>query len=222
MRTEARYQKYRRMARYPLFLAGVMFIVGLLLTLDPQLDTLDDHRVAGRGLTMVAWAVFLIDYFVSLWLAPDRSEYMRTHVIQAIGVLFPPLRILLIFHVTYEVMRHSRKAFGDRVRLYLVYASTLIISLSSLLVMLAERNAPGATIRNYGDALWWAAETISTVGYGDMYPVTITGRIFAVSLMINGFLILSVLTATVAQKFVTSLTGTDPPPDADPQPEPEV
>jgi voltage-gated potassium channel len=171
---------------------------------------------------MVAWAVFLIDYFVSLWLAPDRSEYMRTHVIQAIGVLFPPLRILLIFHVTYEVMRHSRKAFGDRVRLYLVYASTLIISLSSLLVMLAERNAPGATIRNYGDALWWAAETISTVGYGDMYPVTITGRIFAVSLMINGFLILSVLTATVAQKFVTSLTGTDPPPDADPQPEPEV
>ena len=220
MRTEARYQKYRRLARYPLFLAGVMFLVGLLLTLDPQLETLDDHRVAGRGLTLVAWAVFLIDYLVSLYLAPDRSEYMRTHVVQAIGVIFPPLRILLIFHVTYEVMRHSRKAFGDRVRLYLVYASTLIISLSSFLVMLAERNAPGATIRNYGDALWWAAETISTVGYGDMYPVTIVGRIFAVSLMINGFLILSVLTATVAQKFVTSLTG--PPPDTTPQPEPEV
>lgn len=221
MRTEATYQRYRRLARYPLFLAGVVFIVGLLLTLDPYLETLDGHHFAGRTLVTVSWVVFLLDYLISLILAPDRALYARTHVLQAVGVLFPPLRILLIFHVTYEVIRNSRRAFGDQVRLFLVYASTLVIGLSSFLVMLVERGAPGATIVNYGDALWWAAETISTVGYGDMYPVTVTGRIFAVTLMINGFLILSVLTATVAQKFVSSVTGVEPP-KADPQPEPEV
>jgi voltage-gated potassium channel len=221
MRSEDRYQSYRRLARYPLFLAGLMFVVGLLLTLDPYLDTIDSHHVAGRTLVTVSWAVFLIDYIVSLYLAPDRPTYMKTHVLQAVGVLFPPLRILLIFHVTYEVARSSRRAFGDRVRLYLVYVSTIVIGLSSFLVMLVERDAPGATIKNYGDALWWAAETISTVGYGDMYPVTFTGRILAISLMINGFLILSVLTATVAQKFVTSMLGVQEP-KSDPEPEPEV
>lgn len=221
MRSEARYQSYRRFARFPLFLAGIVFLIGLLLTLDPYLDTIASHHLAGRTLVTVSWAVFLLDYLLSLYLSPNRVDYVRTHVLQAVGVLFPPLRILLIFHVTYEVMRSSRRAFGDQVRLYLVYVSTIVIGLSSLLVMLVERDAPGATIKNYGDALWWAAETISTVGYGDMYPVTVTGRILAVTLMVNGFLILSVLTATVAQKFVTSTLGVQQP-TSDPEPEPEV
>lgn len=207
--------------RYPLFLAGVVFIVGLLLTFDPQIDPLNTHRVTGRTLTAVSWAVFLFDYLASLYLSPDRRHYVRTHIPQAVGVLFPPFRILLIFHVTLEVMRNSRRAFGSRVRLYLIYVSTTVIALSSLVVMLVERNAPGATIVSYGDALWWAAETISTVGYGDMYPVTVIGRIFAVSLMVNGFLILSVLTATVSQKLVASL-ATDPTDNGPRDPEPEV
>lgn len=221
MRSEDRYQSYRRLARYPLFLAGVLFLLGMLLTLDPYLDTIASHHFAGRTLVTVSWAVFLIDYLLSLYLAPDRKTYIQTHILQAVGVLFPPLRIFLIFHVTYEVMRSSRRAFGAQVRLYLVYVSTMVIGLSSFLVMLVERDAPGSTIKNYGDALWWAAETISTVGYGDMYPVTVTGRMLAVTLMINGFLILSVLTATVAQKFVTSMLGVQQP-KSDPEPEPEV
>lgn len=221
MRSEHRYQTYRRRARYPLFLAGVTFLIGMLLSLDPYLETIGPHHFAGRTLVTVSWAVFLVDYLVSLYLAPDRAVYMQNHVLQAVGVLFPPLRIFLIFHVTYEVMRRSRRAFGDQVRLYLVYVSTIVIGLSSFLVMLVERDAPGATIKNFGDALWWAAETISTVGYGDMYPVTALGRVLGVTLMINGFLILSVLTATVAQKFVTTMLGVEKPP-SDPEPEPEA
>ena len=174
-------------------------------------------RCSWRTLTLISWAVFLADYVISLALAPDRAEFIRTHVLQAIGVLFPPLRILLIFHVTYEVARQTRGRFGQRVRLYLLYLTTLVVLVSSLTVLVAERNAPGATIVSFGDALWWAAETISTVGYGDMYPVTVPGRVIAVTLMVNGFLILSVLTATVAQKFASQPQGTQ-----DPLPEPEV
>ncbi len=217
MASEQTYQKYRRVARYPLFLAGLLFIVGFALIIDPNLATAQQHHVAGRTLTLISWAVFLADYVISLALAPDRAEFIRTHVLQAIGVLFPPLRILLIFHVTYEVARQTRGRFGQRVRLYLLYLTTLVVLVSSLTVLVAERNAPGATIVSFGDALWWAAETISTVGYGDMYPVTVPGRVIAVTLMVNGFLILSVLTATVAQKFASQPQGTQ-----DPLPEPEV
>ena len=154
---------------------------------------------------------------ISLILAPDRVQFIKTHIPQAIGVLFPPLRILLIFHVTYEVARNTRGRFGQRARLYLLYLTTLVVLGSSVAVLIVERNAPGATIVSFGDALWWCAETISTVGYGDMYPVTVPGRVIAVTLMINGFLILSVLTATVAQKFASS-----PAQDTPATPEPEV
>ncbi|MEZ5185176.1 MAG: potassium channel family protein [Candidatus Nanopelagicales bacterium] len=222
MASEATYQKYRRAARYPLFLAGLLFLLGFGLALDPHLKTLPDHHHVGRALTLASWGVFLADYLISLTLAPDRVQYVRTHVLQAIGVIFPPLRILLIFHVTYEVARHSRARFGHRVREYLLYLSTMVILASSAAVMVAERNAPGATIVSFGDALWWSAETISTVGYGDMYPVTVTGRVIAVALMVNGFTILSVLTATVAQKFLSSQRADASMPDAEPLPEPEA
>jgi voltage-gated potassium channel len=219
MASEQTYQKYRRLARYPLFLAGLLFLIGFVLILDPTLATAQQHHVTGRALTLISWAVFLADYVISLALAPERGEFVRTHVLQAIGVLFPPLRILLIFHVTYEVAQQSRGRFGERVRLYLLYVTTLVVLVASLAVLVAERNAPGATIVSYGDALWWVAETISTVGYGDMYPVTVPGRVIAVMLMVNGFLVLSVLTATVAQKFVSSQSQG---PTPDPLPEPEV
>lgn len=221
MASEERYQKYRRLARYPLFLAGLMFLIGLGMSLDPHPPTLDEHQRIGRTLTLFSWAIFLIDYVVSLLLTPDRHHYFKTHLLQGIGVIFPPLRILLIFHVTYEVVTQTRGAFGPRLRLYLLYVSTLVIIVSSTAVLVVERNAPGATIVNYGDALWWAAETVSTVGYGDMYPVTFPGRIIAVSLMVNGFAILSVLTATLSQAFLNSEFGWKEP-KTKPQPEPET
>lgn len=65
-----------------------------------------------------------------------------------------------------------------------------------------EHNAPGSNIHNYGDALWWAIVTVTTVGYGDKYPVSAGGRGVAVILMLVGIGLIGVLTATVASYFV--------------------
>lgn len=221
MASEQTYQKYRRMARYPLFVAGLMFILGIGLVVDPHPPTELQHSVTGRTLTLVAWAMFLADYVISLILAPNKPHYLKTHIPQALGVLFPPLRIFLIFHVTFEVVKGSRAAFGKRLRLYMLYVSTLVILVSSVAVLIAERNATGATIVSFGDSLWWAAETISTVGYGDMYPVTVLGRVVAVTLMVNGLAILSVLTATVSQTLMSNSLGIKEP-KTPPTPEPET
>lgn len=221
MASEATYEKYRRVARYPMFLASIMFILGFMMVLDPHPPTEVLHQNTGQIIVTVSWAVFLADYVISLILAPSKTKFLKTHVLQAIGVMFPPLRILLIFQAIIQVLKSSKEAFGTRVRLYLIYASTLVIFVSSIAVLAVERNAPGATILNMGDSLWWAAETVSTVGYGDMVPVTFLGRLFAVSLMVNGIAIVSVVTATLSQVFLNKQID-NPPAKTTPQPEPEA
>jgi hypothetical protein len=55
MASEQTYQKYRRLARYPLFLAGLLFLIGLALVLDPNIATAQQHHITGRALTLIAW-----------------------------------------------------------------------------------------------------------------------------------------------------------------------
>lgn len=70
----------------------------------------------------------------------------------------------------------------------------------------AERTAQGATITTVGDATWWAATTVTTVGYGDRYPITGQGRLVAVALMVTGMALLGVITAAIASWFVEKLS----------------
>ncbi len=74
--------------------------------------------------------------------------------------------------------------------------------LGAWLVLLFEVHAAGSNIHNYGNALWWAIVTVTTVGYGDRYPLTPGGRIVATVLMLVGIGLIGVLTATVASVFV--------------------
>jgi voltage-gated potassium channel len=72
-------------------------------------------------------------------------------------------------------------------------------------VLDAERDAPDATITTFPDAVWWTLTTISTVGYGDRYPVTVEGRVVAAALMVAGIALLGVVTASIASWFVDNL-----------------
>jgi len=86
----------------------------------------------------------------------------------------------------------------------IVAAAMLLVFISALAVLDAERRTPKANIRGFSDALWWAATTVTTVGYGDRYPVTGTGRLVAVALMLVGISLLGLVTASVAAFFVSA------------------
>ena len=75
------------------------------------------------------------------------------------------------------------------------------------LMTFAERSAKGWNIHNFGQGLWWAVETVTTVGYGERYPVTTLGQGVAVFLMLVGIGLIGVLTATVASYFVQERTN---------------
>lgn len=89
-----------------------------------------------------------------------------------------------------------------RVVLYAAGSTLLLLIVSSLAMLDAERGAPESSIETYPEALWWSMVTVTTVGYGDFSPVTATGRLIAVTLMIAGIALLGVITATLASWLV--------------------
>ena len=162
---------------------------------------------AGTELAMNAmWAVFVADYLVRLALAPQRGRWFVRHLFDLAVVALPvlrPLRLVRLIALIGVLHRGAGTALRGRITAYTAGGVTLLVLVSSLAVLDAERGAPGTPIRTYGEAVWWALATITTVGYGDLAPVTAVGRWAAVLLMIGGVALAGVVTATLASWIVS-------------------
>ncbi|WP_324276688.1 potassium channel family protein [Blastococcus brunescens] len=98
--------------------------------------------------------------------------------------------------------RHAGQSLRGRVIVYVCGATSLIIFVAALALLDAEGDHPDANVDGFGDALWWAFATVTTVGYGDRYPITTEGRVIAAGLMLAGIALLGVVTATFASWLV--------------------
>ena len=92
--------------------------------------------------------------------------------------------------------RNCSCSLRSRISVYGAGAAVVLVWVASLAVLDAERGKPGANIETFGEAVWWSCVTITTVGYGDYYPVTPLGRSVAVGLMAVGVGLVGVVTAT--------------------------
>ncbi|WP_301451779.1 potassium channel family protein [Bifidobacterium crudilactis] len=156
------------------------------------------------------WVVFGVDYVVSLLLAEKKWEWFKHHVFDLLVVLLPmvrPLRVLRVLTALNALHRTSGMALRGRITMYVGASVTLIVFIGSLAVLDAERSAPGASIKTFGQALWWTFVTITTVGYGDYAPVTSTGRVIAFVLMLGGIALIGVVTATLASWIVDAVSA---------------
>jgi voltage-gated potassium channel len=144
-------------------------------------------------------------------LAPNRGHWFIHHLFDLIIVALPlmgPLLLLRLLILAGALQKAVGMAVRGRILLYTVSGVSLLIYVASLAILDFERGHPGATITSFGKALWWAIATVTTVGYGDLYPVTVPGRLVAALLMIGGISLLGVVTASLASWIVQRVSET--------------
>ena len=160
---------------------------------------------AVEAITWGSYVVFAVDYLIRLAMATQRWRWFYRHLFDLAIVLLPllrPLRLIRLVILLSVLHRAVGNAIRGRVIIYTVSAAVLLVFVASLAVLDTERHAPDAQITSFGEALWWSITTITTVGYGDLTPVTTTGRVIAVLLMIGGISLVGSITATLASWIV--------------------
>ena len=187
-----RLEEYQASTRGPL---DLLALATLWLVAVPPGDF--GHHVTGIVIAfrIALSAVYAVDIAIRSALAPRHVHYALTHPLALISVVLPPVRVIFSFRLVRSMFRRGH--LGR----FLLAAVVLVLN-CAVIVYLLERHAPGANIRTLGDALWWSFVTVTTVGYGDFYPVTTGGRITACVIMGTGLLTLAVVTAQVASSFV--------------------
>lgn len=168
-----------------------------------------------RVLVLLDWlfsAIFLLDFGVTLMRAADRKAYLKWGWLDFLGSLpalpwLRPFRLVRVVRILQRVRAHTLLRMFIQQRadsvLWATSAVVLVTLVScSLLIVRLEQSAPAANITTAEDALWWAFVTVTTVGYGDRYPVTGWGRLLAALLMTVGVGLFGVLTSYLAAKFL--------------------
>lgn len=191
------------------FLAIVFVAVGFAVDETPEgvqpiLITLD----------VVLTVVFVTEFSTRLAAARDRRAYLRGHWIDAIAMIptFRGLRLARLvrlfrlfraFAGVYRAVARAERFAGAR-GLAWVVATWSAVTVISCAAIYAVESGVNPQIQSPWDALWWGVETITTVGYGDIHPVTPEGRLAASGLMLLGVGLFSTITAIITSSLVST------------------
>ena len=211
-RSQYAYDRFSAAVDLPLMILALLWLPVLVVPLVAHLSA----GVAGTFdvIDYLVWAAFVVEYLVKLYLAPSRRRFIARHLVDLAVVALPvlrPLRALRLLRllnlaragvVLANALKRARDILTHRGLHFVLLAVLGIVVVCAALELAFEQRAHDSTIHNLGDALWWASVTVTTVGYGDKYPISAGGRGVAVVLMLVGIGLVGVLTATVASYFV--------------------
>lgn len=201
---------------YEIFIAAlsILSIVNLVLILIVR-DANLDYVLAIMNIPITV--IFLIDFIYRLKSAPSKSEYFWRNWGWAdllASLPFQQTKILRLFRLvkvyrllkdygTRNIIRSLIKDKAGSALLSLLFIAILVLEFGSLLMLRLEANVEGANITSASDALWYIIVTMSTVGYGDQFPITNPGRVLGTIIIVVGVGIFGTLTGYLANLFLS-------------------
>jgi voltage-gated potassium channel len=208
-------QRYERVTAIPTIVVSLAFVGLLVYPIAVQTSRGIDANL--RATTWILWGLFVVDYVVRFTLAPYKRTFVTQNVLDLAVVVLPllaPLRVfsglralrvlraLTVLSVIAKTQRTSKNIVNPQSVGTTLLILIVVVSVGAALEFQFERGAAGANITSFGDSLWWAASTVTSVGYGDKYPVTMEGRGVATLLMFVGIGTASLLAAGLTTVFV--------------------
>ena len=206
-----RLQRWDKSAEWPLAAAALAFLAAYAYPILHEHLSSGEHQVCTVVL-VATWAIFVVDFIARVSLAEQRRRYVVRHlhdlVILGVPVL-RPLRLLRLLVLLRVLNRQAADSLRGRVAVYVSASAGLVIFCAALAVLDAERGHHDSNINTFGDAIWWSVTTVTTVGYGDHYPVTTEGRCVAIGLMLAGIALIGVVTASFASWLIDRVRAVD-------------
>lgn len=227
MDARSRFERFEKATDLPLAFLALLIVPTLLVE---ERSSAGWIHTAAISINWVVWLAFCAEYIGKMILAPSRKDYAKSAWFDLlIIVLSPPflvpdafqgiravravrvlrlLRIVRAVAVTAIGLREAGQALRTK-RFHFVALATAVVICVGALGILAEERGHNASIQTFGDALWWAVVTTTTVGYGDVSPTTGEGRLIAVGLMFVGIGFIGVFTATITSFFLEPASAKD-------------
>jgi len=199
---------------YELFIAAVsvLSVFNLILIYFPRIDP--DAVNVVYTINVILTLFFIYDFSLRFATAPDRKFYFfRNFGWADLLAIVPLFRIFRLFRI-YKAYRIVKKYGMKYILTYLsenraasalyilILMVILIIEFGAILVLQAEGKSPDANITTAGDAIWWSYVTITTVGYGDRYPVTLGGRLVGILVMTTGVAVFATFAGLISSKLL--------------------
>lgn len=204
-------QKLEKIFEIPMIIFGLLVLPVLYIQITSPNPTL---RFLAFIFDILIWLAFVIEYIAEISVSTDKKKYAKQNWLNlAIIILSPPLpmkalqgfqalriirvlRVLRVFVVLSRGTKGFKKFYSNNSVNYVIYLTVILIFVCGFIFSIFENG------KSMFDGIWWAVETVSTVGYGDIAPLTTAGRILGIVLIFLGIGFMSILTAAISAYFV--------------------
>ena len=206
---DERAKRVEKMFEVPMLVAALLVIPVIAVE---QSDAGDPWRGIASVTNWGIWLAFATELVVMLVVVRDRRDWLRSHLLEVVVVVLTPpflpssfqalraLRLLRLLRLL-RVAKYARRVFSlEGVRYAAILAALTAVGGGYAYSAIEHAQDPPPSV---WDGTWWAVSTMTTVGYGDEFPLTTLGRIVAMALMLVGIGFIAILTGAIAERFLT-------------------